>query len=52
MEHNYLQIRLDGDKEELAKILFKNGYTVRLTTKADKNGKKTKVVEYWKGEEK
>lgn len=53
MTKNYLIIKLDDDKEEVAKILFKNGYTVKLTTILPKNSKtKVKVIEYWKEEEK
>lgn len=47
-----LIIKGNEDQETVAKILFKNGYTVRQITYMAKGSKtKVKVLEYWKGEE-
>lgn len=47
-----LTIKGNDDQETVAKILFKNGYTVRQITYTPKNSKtKVKALEYWKGEE-
>lgn len=46
-----LTIKGNDDQETVAKILFKNGYTVRQITCTPKNSKtKVKALEYWKGE--
>lgn len=46
-----LIIKGNDDQETVAKILYKNGYTVRQTTIQPKNYKtKVKALEYWKGE--
>lgn len=53
MEKQILFIKGDKDKEEMAVILFRNGYTISPKTVLPKNSKtKVKVIEYWKGEEK
>ena len=39
-----------SDREQMAAILFKNGYTVKLAKET--SGKRTTmIVEFWKGEE-
>lgn len=53
MERNILIIKGTDDQETVAKILYKNGYTVRQTTYTPKGSKtKVKALEYWKGEDK
>ena len=53
LEKQILFIKGDKDKEEMAVILFRNGYTISPKTVLPKNSKtKVKVIEYWKGEEK
>ena len=52
MDKQILFIKGNDDQETIAKILFKNGYTVRPTTVLPKNSKtKVKVIEYWKEEQ-
>ena len=46
---NYIIISNSKDREEVATILFRNGYTVRMGTVAW-NGKRVSAVFYKKGE--
>lgn len=49
MEHEKLFIKGIENQNTIAKILFENGYTVRLVTTTIPNSKtKVKAVEYWK----
>lgn len=51
MEHQILIIKGVENQNTIAKILFENGYTVKLTTTTVPNYKtKVKAVEYWKEE--
>lgn len=53
MEKQILIIKGNDDQETVARILYKNGYTVRQAIVIPKNSKtKVKALEYWKGEEK
>ncbi len=50
MDVQKIYVSSPADREAVAAILFKNGYTVRLGK--EKDGKRTKmVVEFWRGEE-
>ena len=46
---NYIIISNNKDREEVATILFRNGYTVRMGT-VSLNGKRVSAVFYKKGE--
>lgn len=49
MEHIKLIIKGVENQNTIAKILFENGYTVKLVTTTMPNSKtKVKAVEYWK----
>lgn len=53
MDQQILFIKGNDDQETVARILYKNGYTIRQTTIQPKGSKtKVKALEYWKGEEK
>ena len=53
MDKQILFIKGDEDKEKMAVILFRNGYTISPKTVLPKNSKtKVKVIEYWKEEQK
>lgn len=43
---NHLTIKNEEDKLTVAKILVKNGYTVKIITVADEKNKKIKVLAY------
>ena len=47
-----LEIQKDDDKATVAAILVMNGYTVKKTKIADKNGRGKFVLMAWKDEEK
>lgn len=37
----------EADRLELARLLIKAGYTVRITAEKDAKGKSSTVVEFW-----
>jgi hypothetical protein len=37
----------DADRLELARLLVKAGYAVRITTEKDAKGRSTTVLEFW-----
>lgn len=42
-----IYVSVSADREQMAAILFKNGYTVKLAK--EKNGKRTVLaIEYWR----
>jgi hypothetical protein len=49
MEHRKIDVELKADREALAVILAKNGYTVRIGKEMrGKTSKYTHFVEYWR----
>ena len=51
VEKQILFIKGTENQNTVAKILFENGYTVKLTMAAPNNSsKKIKALEYWRGE--
>lgn len=41
----------EADRLELARLLVKAGYAVRICTEKDRNGRSVTVVEFWEDRE-
>lgn len=50
MDKQRLEVKLVDDRNALIRILANNGYTVRIITANNADGKKATFVEYWKEE--
>lgn len=41
----------EADRLELARLLIKAGYTVRIAAEKDRNGRAVTIVEFWEDRE-
>ena len=50
-EHQRIEVAKEADRDALALILYRNGYTVRYVKEKSMKGNNTYVhyIEYWRG---
>ena len=41
----------EAERLEIARLLVKAGYTVRITAEKDRNGRSVTIVEFWEDKE-